>query len=151
MSLYLDTSLLLAAFTDEPSTSGALIWLDEHVRDDLSLSEWTLAEFSSGLGVQVRSGRVAADRHAPLLSGFRQFADGSTTVFPVLSMHFRAAASFSDQHGLALKAGDALHLAICRDSRSTLCTLDGGMAKAAAALGVHVRGPNLILRTPPPA
>jgi hypothetical protein len=35
-----------------------------------------------------------------------------------------------------LRAGDALHLAICADHGATLCTLDRRLGDAASALGV---------------
>jgi predicted nucleic acid-binding protein len=36
---------------------------------------------------------------------------------------------------LGLRAGDALHLAICADHRVTLCTLDQRLSDAASLLG----------------
>ena len=35
-----------------------------------------------------------------------------------------------------MRAGDALHLAICADHGATLCTLDRRLAEAGPALGV---------------
>jgi len=37
---------------------------------------------------------------------------------------------------LALRAGDALHLAICADHGATLCTLDRRLSEAGSTLGV---------------
>jgi hypothetical protein len=48
---------------------------------------------------------------------------------------FRTAARFADQHALGLRAGDALHLAICADRGATLCTLDQRLSEAGSALG----------------
>jgi hypothetical protein len=42
----------------------------------------------------------------------------------------------NDQSGL--RAGDALHLAICARNASTLCTADETLASAAVALGLPV-------------
>jgi uncharacterized protein len=42
----------------------------------------------------------------------------------------------ADQHALGLRAGDALHLAICTDHGATLCTLDRRLANAGSTLGV---------------
>ena len=47
-----------------------------------------------------------------------------------------AAARITDQYRLGLRAGDALHLAICTDHGATLCTLDRRLGEAGAALGV---------------
>ncbi len=51
-------------------------------------------------------------------------------------MDVESAARFADQSALSLRAGDALHLAICFDFGATLCTLDRGLSAAGAALGV---------------
>jgi uncharacterized protein len=51
-------------------------------------------------------------------------------------LQFRTAARFADQHALGLRAGDALHLAICADHGATLCTLDRRLSEAGPALGV---------------
>jgi len=51
-------------------------------------------------------------------------------------LHFRTAARFADQHGLRLRAGDALHLAVCADHGATLCTLDRRLGDAGSVLGV---------------
>jgi predicted nucleic acid-binding protein len=41
-----------------------------------------------------------------------------------------------DQPVLGLRAGDALHLAICADHGATLCTLDRRLNEAGPVLGV---------------
>ena len=51
--------------------------------------------------------------------------------------HFRIAARFADQYALALRAGDALHLAIAGDKGASLCTLDRRLAEGGMALGVN--------------
>ncbi len=57
-------------------------------------------------------------------------------VLPVSRSDFRTAARFADRHEFALRAGDALHLAICIEHGATLYTLDRRLAEAAGALGV---------------
>jgi predicted nucleic acid-binding protein len=51
-------------------------------------------------------------------------------------LQFRTAARFADQHALGLRAGDALHLAICADHGATLCTRGRRLSEAGPALGV---------------
>ena len=52
------------------------------------------------------------------------------TILLVSGLQFRTAARFADQHMLGLRAGDALHLAICADHGATLCTLDRRLSEA---------------------
>jgi len=54
----------------------------------------------------------------------------------VSRLQLRTAARFADQHVLGLRAGDALHLAVCADLGATLCTLDQRLRHAGSALGV---------------
>jgi uncharacterized protein len=60
----------------------------------------------------------------------------SFTLFPLSSLQFHTAARFADQYALGLRAGDALHLAVCADRGATLCTLDRRLGKAAPSFGV---------------
>jgi predicted nucleic acid-binding protein len=39
---------------------------------------------------------------------------------------------------LGLRAGDALHLAVCAERGATLCTLDRCLSDAGSALGVKI-------------
>ncbi|HEX4111716.1 MAG TPA: hypothetical protein VH020_04205 [Stellaceae bacterium] len=50
--------------------------------------------------------------------------------------HFRTAARFADNYAVALRAGDALHLAIRADHGITLCTRDRPLARTGEQLGV---------------
>ena len=56
---------------------------------------------------------------------------------PVSGLQFRTAASFAGQYALGLRAGDALHLAVCPDHGATLRTLDRRLSEAGPALGVN--------------
>ena len=73
---------------------------------------------------------------ADALAMFTRLATESFTVVPVSRLQFRTAARFVEQHALGLRAGDALHLAICADHGATLCTLDRRLSDAASALGL---------------
>jgi len=67
---------------------------------------------------------------------FARLCRDNFTVMPVSREQFHTAARFADQYALDLRAGDALHLAICAELGATLCTLDRRLAEAASALGV---------------
>jgi uncharacterized protein len=133
---YLDTSFLVAAFTNEIKTPVVQQWLTEQVVAELAISRWVVTEFSSALSLKLRTRQVAAAERTNALADFETLWTKSLTLLPVTDANFSTAARFADQHDLALRAGDALHLAICADQRATLHTLGRRMADAAKALGL---------------
>ena len=134
--LYLDTSLLVAALTNESETERMQRWLGQQQRSDLAISDWVTTEFSSALSIKLRAGHIGVAHRADVLATFTRLTTESFTVVPVSRLQFRTAARFVEQHMLGLRAGDALHLAICADHGATLCTLDRRLSEAGAALGV---------------
>jgi predicted nucleic acid-binding protein len=134
--LYLDTSLLVAALTNEAETERMQRWLGQQQPDDLAISDWVTTEFSSALSIKLRAGHIGVAHRADVLATFTRLTTESFAVVPVSRLQFRTAARFVEQHILGLRAGDALHLAICADHGATLCTLDRRLSEAGAALGV---------------
>ena len=139
MSLYLDTSVLVSAFTNEAGTARTQAWLGAREAGDLVISDWVATEFSSALSIKMRTGQIGSRERAAALALFTSLAAESFVVLPIEPLQFRTAARFADQYALGLRAGDALHLAICADHGATLCTLDRRLADAGPALGVSTR------------
>jgi uncharacterized protein len=136
LTLYLDTSLLVAALTNEAETGRIQAWLGEQKAGNLAISDWVITEFSSALSVKFRTGQIEAGHRADALAMFTRLTADSFTVLSVSGLQFRTAALFADHHVLGLRAGDALHLAICADQGVTLCTLDRRLGEAGQTLGV---------------
>lgn len=136
MTLYLDTSLLVAALTKEAETSRMQAWLGKQEAGNLAISDWVTTEFSSALSMKLRARHIQAVHRADALAMFTRLVADSLTILPVSGFQFRTAALFADQHALGLRAGDALHLAICADYGATLCTLDRRLGEAGPMLGV---------------
>jgi len=134
--LYLDTSLLVAALTNETETERMQRWLGQQAEDDLAISDWVVTEFSSALSIKLRAGHIEPAHRADALAMFARLTTDNFLVVPVARLQFRTAARFADQHGLRLRAGDALHLAVCADHGATLCTLDRRLGDAGSVLGV---------------
>ena len=135
---YLDTSVLVAALTNEAQTARMQAWLGAQNPEQLTISDWVVTEFSAALSVKLRTGQLQAHHRADALAMFTRLAAESLVVAPISSGHFRIAARFADQYALGLRAGDALHLAIAVDQGATLCTLDRRLAEAGQALGLKL-------------
>jgi predicted nucleic acid-binding protein len=138
LRLYLDTSVLVSAFTDEARTPRTQAWLGEQNPDSLAISQWVVTEFSSALSIKLRAGQISVANRANALALFARVSVESFEFLPISGSQFRAAARFADEYALGLRAGDALHLAICAEHGATLCTLDRRLPDAGAALGVPV-------------
>ncbi len=135
--LYLDTSILVCALTNEADTAAVQTWVSQQDSRDLTISDWVATEFSSALSIKLRTGQLGVEHRAAALSAFTRLVTETLTILPVSRSSFRTAARFCDQHGLNLRAGDALHLAVCGEHGARLCTLDRRLSEAAPLVGVE--------------
>lgn len=153
MHLYLDTSVVVAAITREPHTDRARGLLTAPAAD-LVISDWTVTEVSAALSMKQRMGALrGADREAALRV-FRRLARESLVMEHLSPADFARAAALadaagtavgaSDMAGPAIRAGDALHLAVVERIGAVLATFDSAMARAAVGLGLDVLEEGLI-------
>jgi predicted nucleic acid-binding protein len=142
--LYLDASLVVSALTSEGASRQSQAWLGQQDPQGLLISEWTVTEVSSALGIKLRTGQLTLGERAGALALFQRMTALSFTVVSVGSPHFRMATGYMDRYELGLRASDALHLAIAADKSAQMCTLDHRMASAGPALGV----PTILVSAP---
>jgi len=138
---YLDTSLLVAALTNETKTRVAQAWLAGQPAGSLAVSDWVVTEFSAPLSMKLREKQIDAGSRADVLAAFTRLCEESLEVWPVMRSTYRVAARFADRHESGLRAGDSLHLAIAAERGAPICALDRVMIRAARALGVSATVP----------
>ena len=126
----------MATLTHEAASHRAQAWLGAQAGQGLAISEWVVTEFSSALSIKRRTGQLPEQGRAGALAAFRALVAGGLEVAAVTSAHFRTAAQFADRHDLALRASDALHLAIAASRGDTVCTMDRRLGDAGPCLGV---------------
>ena len=138
MTVYLDTSVVVAFLIDEPSSEAARAWF-RRVEEDVIVADLAAVEFAAGISRWLRTGRIDV--------GQAEFALAS---FDMLRAQCLAYAHGRDDFALAeliardfttkLSAPDALHLASAKNAGATLATFDARLIEAARAQGVETAG-----------
>jgi uncharacterized protein len=137
--LYLDTSLLVAAYAYEPATDRALSLLANRRGEPLMISEWVKTEFAAAMSLKIRTKEIEPAYRARAQALFAEAVADSMEVAVVTSAHFRRAEALAAEYKAGLRAGDALHLAVASSNGAILCTLDKRLASAAKTLGEACR------------
>ena len=136
--IYPDTSVLIAAATQEEFTARARRLLAGARPGELLASAWTQTELASALGVKQRSDKLDRAGRLRAAAVLQAMLRDAFTVVPIGQRHFELATDMIERDIAPLKGPDALHLAVVSLSGAVLWTNDRPMATAADALGVPV-------------
>jgi predicted nucleic acid-binding protein len=127
-NVYVDTSLLLAAFSNEPGQPIALALLQEPQWTQVCVSDWTLAEFACALHAKVLRGETPADvAHAINQSIERLLEVGALQRLPVLREDYSAVQRVVPGINCLVRGADAL-----RSGMTHFASLDKTQRLAAA-------------------
>jgi len=135
LNVYLDASALVTMFTVDAHRQRLSLWLAS-VTGRLTLSDWTLTEFSSALAVGRRIGRLNHAESEAVEAALESWLHSEPPALAVDAVDIRTARRFIRSTTLPLRAGDALHLAIASRAGCSIATFDNAMRRAATDLGV---------------
>jgi predicted nucleic acid-binding protein len=134
---YLDASVLVALFTDEPVSAQAQVLL--HDGEDIVLvSDFAAAEFASTIARDVRNGEIARNHAIAVFSNFDGWLAQSGEFVEMKAADIAMATAYIRRLDLNLRAPDAIHIAMTQRLGATLVTFDKKMAVAARSLGTSV-------------
>lgn len=136
--LYVDTCVLLAALTPEDHSDSAAAFL-EQATAPLAISPWSATELHSALGHKVRTRALSPSQAEAVLKGFEHSLFPGFLMLEVQPQDFRNSDACLRGWTTALRASDALHLAIAAGRGATLCSLDAPFVRAARQLGLEAQ------------
>ena len=137
MSVYLDASVLVALFTNDPLTARAETFL----RADplvVIVSDFAAAEFSSVIARYVRTKDIRKDDARIVFSNFDTWTSRATQRARISAADTNAAEILLRRLDLALRTPDAINIAMAQRMGATLVTFDKKMAAAARSIGAVV-------------
>jgi predicted nucleic acid-binding protein len=137
LRLYLDASVLVALHTPDRFQERATGLIDR-LRPELLLSDFGAAEFSSAVARMVRTGLLKEPDARVCFDDFDLWSARDVVAAAVESADIRAADGFVRRMDTALRAPDAIHLAVARRLDASLATFDRQLAVAGKLLGVTV-------------
>jgi len=140
--IYLDTSILVSLLVKEAQSAGVSAWFARLSQEEITISEWTCAEFSSAIGMKVRTGELTTELACETLRTFRALAENSLKVLVPDRADYLLSSRYLEQFDLGLRAGEALHLAIAADHGArVIYTLDRRLVEISRKLKIKARVP----------
>lgn len=143
--VYVDTSVLVPLFLNEPHSVAAADWYASE-KGELVAAAWCIPEFASALGIKQRTGAIDAQQAQGAWARFERMVAADLRLLPVEPTNFHRAAELVLDASSALRAGDALHLA-CAEAAGAkqMATLDDVLSRNALRLKIK---PVVLRRAP---
>ena len=136
--IYIDTSVWIAQHTREVGTKAVQHWMAEQDIEAFVCSQWVKTEYASGLSIKFRRGGLSVEHFTSAHQCFAELCVAGPSWISLRDEDFLQAARLCSDSASALRAGDALHLAVAlRSGCSAFCSLDHVLNKNAAACGLH--------------
>ena len=143
--VYVDTSVLVPLFLNEPYSAAAAQWYARET-SELVAAAWCIPEFASALGIKQRTGAIGAQQAQGAWTRFERMVAADLRLLAVAPANFHRAAELVRDAASALRAGDALHLA-CAEAAGAkhMATLDDVLRRNAQRLKIK----SVVLRGTP--
>lgn len=135
MSLYVDASALVPLFIEEASTQRAHELLRGNI---LVISDFAIAEFSSGVARRARSGEIGEGDTASVFALLDAWVVNAAKRESLLPGDVTVATGLVRRLDLGLRTPDAINIAIAQRCDAQLLTFDERMARSARLLGMNV-------------
>ena len=137
--IYFDTSFLAPLILEEASSTRVEAYVNRLPPGELCASHWARVEFASLLSREVRSGGLAQRDALAAAEQLEQMLAESWQILSPQAADYELARQFILRFPAALRAGDAMHLAVAKNhGAKSLLTLDKGMLKAGKLLRLPV-------------
>ena len=137
MSIYLDVNVIVPLFAVDLFSNRAEKAL-RNLDDDLVVSDFSAAEFSSVIARRVRTRDLRAEEARTAFSNFDSWCARYTRRVEIDTIDVSGASSLMRRLDLSIRTPDALHLAIVHRTNCKLLTFDKSMASAAQGLGIEI-------------
>ena len=134
--VYVDTSVLVPLFLNEPHSLAVADWYARE-KSELLAAAWCIPEFASALGIKQRTGAIDVQHAQGAWTRFERMVAADLRLLPATPADFHRAAKLVLDAPSALRAGDALHLA-CAEAAGAkhMATLDGVLGRNAQRLKI---------------
>ncbi len=137
MSVYLDVNVIVPLFAVDLLGDRAEKALRK-LHDDVVVSDFCAAEFSSVIARRVRTRDLPAEEARTAFSNFDNWCAQYARRVEIDTLDVSGASSLMRRLDLSLRTPDALHLAIVHRTSCKLLTFDKSMVSAAQALGIEI-------------